>query len=148
MRLDPDFKEFIECCVARDVRFLIVGGYAVAAHGHPRFTKDLDVWVWLDPANAERLVGALCDFGFGSLGLSVADFAEEGVVVQLGYAPKRIDLLTSIDGVAFEDCYSSRLIVSIEGVDVPFIDAPNLIKNKRASGRPQDLADVAALEGA
>jgi hypothetical protein len=147
MRLDPDFKEFIECCIGREVRFLIVGGYAVAAHGHPRFTKDLDVWVWLDPGNAVQLVAALSDFGFGSLGLSAADFAEAETVVQLGYAPKRIDLLTSIDGVEFEDCFASRVVVDIDGVDVPFIDVGNLIVNKRASGRPQDLADIAALEG-
>jgi hypothetical protein len=147
MRLDPDFKEFIECCIAREVRFLIVGGYAVAAHGHPRFTKDLDVWVWLDPGNAAQLVEALSDFGFGSVGLSAADFAEAGTMVQLGYAPKRIDLLTSIDGVEFEDCFASRVIVDIEGVNVPFIDVGHLIVNTRASGRPQDLADVAALEG-
>jgi hypothetical protein len=146
MRLDPDFREFIECCVAREVRFLIVGGYAVAAHGHPRFTKDLDVWVWMDPGNAGQLVAALCDFGFGSLGLSEADFAEAGTVVQLGYAPKRIDLLTSIDGVEFEDCFAGRVTIDIDGVEVPFINVDHLIVNKRASGRPQDLADVAALE--
>jgi len=84
MDMDRDLSEFIECCVAREVRFLIVGGYAVAAHGHPRFTKDLDVWVWIDPGNARRLTLALADFGFGSLGLSDEDFAEPGMVVQLG----------------------------------------------------------------
>jgi hypothetical protein len=95
MELDRDFSEFIACCVARDVRFLIVGGYALAAHGHPRFTKDLELWVWLDPDNAERLIAALGDFGFGSLRLTSAGFAEPDVVVQLGHAPKRIVLLTS-----------------------------------------------------
>lgn len=146
MRLDPDFREFIECCAARDVRFLIVGGYAVAAHGHPRFTKDLDVWLWLDPGNADRLIAALDDFGFGSLGLSADDFAEAGTVVQLGYPPKRIDLLTSIDGVDFEECFAKRMIVEVDGLDVPFIDVESLVVNKKASGRPQDIADVAALE--
>ena len=146
MRLDPDFREFIECCVAREVRFLIVGGYAVAAHGHPRFTKDLDVWVWMDPGNAGQLVAALSDFGFGSLGLSETDFAEAGTVVQLGYTPKRIDLLTSIDGVEFEDCFAGRVTIDIDGVEVPFINVDHLIVNKRATGCPQDLADVAALE--
>lgn len=94
MELNPDFSEFIASCAARDVRFMIVGGYAVAVHGHPRFTKDLDVWVWVDAQNANRLVSALEDFGFGSLGLTPADFLEEGVVVQLGYPPQRIALTT------------------------------------------------------
>lgn len=145
MRLDPDFSEFIECCVARDVRFLIVGGYALAAHGHPRFTKDLDVWLWLGSGNARRVVDALDDFGFGSLGLTANDFEVPGAVVQLGYPPKRIDLLTSIDGVAFDDCWAARMEIEVGGLLIPFIDLPNLVANKRASGRPQDLADVAAL---
>ena len=145
MELDRDFSEFIACCVARDVRFLIVGGYALAAHGHPRFTKDLDVWVWLDPGNASRLVSALDDFGFGALGLTAADFGEPGVVVQLGHAPKRIDLLTSIDGVTFDECWSDHVVLEIGGLAVPFIDVEHLIVNKRASGRLQDLADAEAL---
>lgn len=146
MRLDPDFSEFIACCVEREVRFLVVGGYAVAAHGHPHFTKDIDIWVWIDPDNARRLVAALSDFGFAS-GLTENDFAEPGVVVQLGHAPKRIDLLTSIDGVAFEDCWPARFEIEMGGIAVPFIDVANLMVNKRASGRLQDLADVEALSG-
>ncbi|WP_084955607.1 nucleotidyl transferase AbiEii/AbiGii toxin family protein [Thermoactinospora rubra] len=146
MELDPDFSEFIALCVARDVRFLIVGGYALAAHGHPRFTKDLDIWVWVDPGNADRLVAALEEFGFASLGLQPADFLQQGVVVQLGYPPKRIDILTSVDGVEFESCWPRRVEVSISGQPVPFISVDDIIANKRASGRPQDLADIAALE--
>lgn len=147
MELDPDFREFIGCCVAHDVRFLVVGGYALAAHGHPRFTKDLDVWLWIDPGNARRLVAALTDFGFGSLGLTEADFVEPGIVVQLGHAPKRIDLLTSIDGVTFDECWPDRVGIDVGGVTVPFIDVAHLVVNKRASGRLQDLADVEALSG-
>ncbi len=146
MRLNRDFSEFISCCVARDVRFLIVGGYAVAAHGHPRYTKDLDVWVWVDPENASRLLDALDDFGFGSVGLRATDLLEPDAVIQLGYPPKRIDLLTGVDGVSFEPCYTARMMVDIDGASVPFIDLANLRRNKRASGRPQDLADLAALE--
>lgn len=145
MRLDRDFREFIECCIAHDVRFLIVGGYALAAHGHPRFTKDLDVWVWLDPGNAARVIGALDQFGFESLGLTEADFLTPDTVVQLGYPPKRIDILTSIDGVAFEDCYPDRLVVELDGVPVPFIALEHFVTNKRASARPQDLADLDVL---
>ena len=146
MELDRDLSEFIECCVAHDVRFLIVGGYAVAAHGHPRYTKDLDVWVWIDTANAGRLLAALDDFGFGSLGLTADDFTRPDSVVQLGHPPKRIDLLTTIDGVRFEDCWPDRVEVDLAGTTAAFIDVDNLIRNKRASGRLQDLADAEALE--
>jgi hypothetical protein len=146
MELDRDFSEFIASCAAHNVRFLIVGGYAVAAHGHPRFTKDLDVWVWLDEQNAHRLVSALEDFGFGALGLTPADFLDEGTVVQLGYPPKRIDILTQVDGVLFDSCWKRRIEVEVGGQRVPFISADDLLANKKASGRPQDLADVAAIE--
>ncbi len=93
--LDPDFLDFISSCIDRDVRFLIVGGYAVAAHGHPRYTKDLDVWVLVGQRNAERLLLALGDFGFESLDLTTQDFLDDDVVIQLGYEPVRIDLLTA-----------------------------------------------------
>jgi Nucleotidyl transferase of unknown function (DUF2204) len=146
MELNRDFSEFIASCAAHDVRFLIVGGYAVAAHGHPRFTKDLDVWVWVDEQNANRLVSALEDFGFGSLGLTAADFIEEGIVVQLGYPPQRIDILTQVDGVQFGSCWDRHIEIEIGGQRVPFISADDLLANKKASGRPQDLADVAAIE--
>ncbi len=147
MELDPEFSEFIASCAARDVRLLIVRGYALAAHGHPRFTKDLDVWVWVDPINLERLVAALDDFGFGSLGLSADDFGVPGTVIQLGYPPKRIDLLTSVDGVEFEAAWHRRSDVAVGELRVPIIGAADLIANKRAVGRPQDLADIVALEG-
>lgn len=144
--LTPDFIEFIECCVRREVRFLIVGGYAVAAHGHPRATKDLDVWVLIDPANAEHLIDALDDFGMGSIGLTAADFLEPEIVVQLGYPPIRIDLLTSITGVTFDECWPNRVVIDVGGVDAGFISADDLITNKRAAARPQDLVDADKLE--
>jgi predicted nucleotidyltransferase len=143
--LDPDFLDFIRSCIDRDVRFLIVGGYAVAAHGHPRYTKDLDVWVLVDQRNAERLLLALGDFGFGSLGLTTQDFLEEDVVVQLGYEPVRIDVLTAASGVVFADCYERRVEIDIEGVLVPFISLADLRLNKAATGRHRDLADLEAL---
>lgn len=144
--LTDDFVEFIECCVAREVRFLIVGGYALAAHGYPRATKDLDVWLMSDPDNAERVVAALHDFGMGTLGLTAQDFLEPDIVVQLGYPPVRIDLLTSISGVTFEECWNNRLLVDVGGLPVGFISAEDLIRNKRAAGRPQDLVDADTLE--
>ncbi|HEY7223085.1 MAG TPA: nucleotidyl transferase AbiEii/AbiGii toxin family protein [Micromonosporaceae bacterium] len=146
MELNRDFSEFIASCVVHDVRFMIVGGYAVAAHGHPRFTKDLDVWVWVDDQNANRLVAALDDFGFGSVGLTPDDFLEEGMVVQLGYPPKRIDIITQVDGVEFDPCWERHIEVDIGGQRVPFISVEDLLANKKASGRPRDLADAAAIE--
>jgi len=146
MALNPDFKEFIQLLNAHNVRYLVVGGYAVAFHGYPRNTKDIDIWLWLDAANADRLVQALNDFGFGSIGLNAADFLEPDQIIQLGYPPARIDLLTTVPGVDFEDCYRSRLEVETGGITVNLIDLENLKRNKRASGRPQDLADLANLE--
>lgn len=146
MRLSPDFNAFVDACVARGVRFLVVGGYALAAHGHPRMTKDLDVLVEPEPANAERLIAALADFGFGAIGLTAADFTEPGAVIQLGYPPLRIDLLTSLDGVPFEEAYEGRVEIDVDGRPIPVIGRDALIANKRATGRHQDLADVERLE--
>lgn len=143
--LTRDFREFIGCCAAHDVRFLVVGGYALAAHGYPRATKDLDVWLWPDPDNADRLLEALDDFGFGSLHLTRDDFLEPEMVIQLGYPPLRIDLLTSISGVAFTDCWQRRVTVDIGGIHANFIAIEDLIANKLATGRPQDLLDAVTL---
>ena len=140
-----DFVEFIECCVGREVKFLIVGGYALAAHGHPRATKDLDVWVLMEEENAVRLVSALDDFGMASVGLVPADFLEPEIVVQLGYPPYRIDLITSASGVVFDSCWDRRLTISVGSVEAGLISYEDLIKNKQASGRPQDIVDVGVL---
>lgn len=147
MKLNQDFHELLECFARNNVRFLIVGGWALAAHGHPRLTKDLDVWVWAEPSNALALLEALDGFGFGDLGLRIEDFTRSDMVVQLGYPPNRVDLLTSPTGVDFETCWSDRLEVDMDGVLVPFIGLEGLKANKRASGRPQDIVDVAILEG-
>lgn len=147
MRLDRDFNEFIALLRTHDARFLVVGGYAVAAHGYPRYTGDLDVWVLVDAVNAQRIVDALGDFGFGSLGLTTDDFLHPNRVVQLGYPPLRIDILTSIDGVAFDDCYDHRVEIDLGGTVVPFIGLEDLRRNKAASGRSQDRADLEALAG-
>jgi len=144
--LTKDFVEFIECCVAREVKFLVVGGYALAAHGHPRATKDLDVWILIDPANAARLVQALEDFGMESVGLKANDFLEPDIVVQLGYPPVRIDLITSATGVEFEHCWVNRMDVPVGPVTAGFISREDLITNKRSAARPQDLVDVEILE--
>ncbi|MFH2064217.1 MAG: DUF6036 family nucleotidyltransferase [Pseudomonadota bacterium] len=144
--LSKDFKEFIELLNEHKVRYLVVGGYAVAFHGHPRYTKDLDVWIDLSPENADNIIKALEKFGFGSLGLKPEDFLESDQIVQLGYPPNRIDILTTLTKIKFEDCYRARVEVEIQGVKINFIDLENLKQNKRATGRPQDLADAESLE--
>ena len=143
---NQDFKEFIESLNANQVKYLVVGGYAVAVHGYPRYTKDLDIWIENNEENATRLIKALNDFGFGSLGMQVKDFLEEDQIIQLGYPPNRIDLLTSVPGVQFQDCFGKKIEISIGNVRVFFIDLESLKSNKRASGRLQDLADLEKLE--
>lgn len=143
--LNQDFKEFIQFLNDNNVRYLVVGGYAVAVHGHPRYTKDIDIWIEVTPENANNLLEVLTQFGFGSLGLKAEDFLTPDQIIQLGYPPNRIDLLTGIDGVDFENCYPLRLEVDIDNVVVNFIDLDNLRKNKKASGRLQDLADLENL---
>jgi hypothetical protein len=145
MELDRDFSEFVESFIAHDVRFLIIGGYALAAHGLPRATGDLDAWVWINEDNASKIVNSLKEFGFGEVGLTVSDFSRKDSVVQLGFPPYRIDILTSIDGVEFEDAWSRRIMVQVNHLDVPFISRDDLIMNKTAVGRLQDVADVKRL---
>jgi hypothetical protein len=145
MRLSRDFRELLECFVRHDVRYLIVGGWALAAHGVVRYTKDLDVWIWPEPGNARSVMEALDEFGFGGLGVTAADFVEPDLVVQLGYPPNRVDLLTTPSGVDFATCWQSRLEIELDGLLVPFLGLDELKLNKRAAGRPQDLADLHAL---
>lgn len=144
--LNPDFKEFIESLNDNGVRYLVVGGYAVALHGYPPYTIDMDVWVEMTSENAARVVKALNQSGFGSLDLKESDFTVPDQIIQLGYPPRRIDILTSLPGVEFSECYSSHTTVNIDGVPVNFIDLENLKKNKKATGRHQDLADLENLE--
>ena len=147
MKLDKDFNEFVELFVARGVRFLVVGGYALAAHGYPRATDDFDAWVWANSENAEKIVECLAEFGFGGLNLTTDDFTTLDRVVQLGYPPYRIDIITSISGVKFDNAWANRLVVDVDGLQVPFIGRDDLLTNKRATGRPKDLLDVERLTG-
>jgi predicted nucleotidyltransferase len=146
--LNQDLREFIQSLNDNQVRYLVVGGYAVALHGHPRYTKDIDVWVEISPDNAKRMVKALDQFGFASLGLKEDDFLVPDQIIQLGYPPNRIDVISTLEGVDFEVCYAARVEVVIDTVPVDFIDLENLKKNKKAAGRPQDLADLEQLGGA
>ena len=143
--LTKDFKEFVELLNSNGVEYLIVGGYALAAYGHPRYTGDLDFWVGCDPDNAVRVLAALEQFGFGSLGITLSDLTTPAQVIQLGYPPRRIDLLTSIDGVEFGPAFGRRVDVAVDGVQLHFISLPDFKRNKRATGRHQDLADLESL---
>jgi hypothetical protein len=125
----------------------VIGGYALAHHGHPRYTKDLDIWIDLEEGNANNVVQALRDFGFASLELKTEDFLEPDTVIQLGYPPSRIDLLLGLKGALFKECFSNRHIEIIDGVQVNVIDRTNLVRLKQEAGRPQDLADIDNLIG-
>jgi hypothetical protein len=142
---NKDFREFVELLNSNGVKFLIVGGHAVALHGYPRFTGDLHVWIATDPENAERVAKVLSEFGFGSLKFSAQDFARPGYAIQLGRPPYRIDILTSIDAVAFSRASCRRQTVRAGALTMTFIALKDLLRIKRATGRPQDLADVEKL---
>ena len=144
--LNQDFKEFIQSLNDNQVRYLVIGGCAVALHGYPRYTKAIDIWIEMSPINAANMLKALEQFGFGSLGLQASDFLEPDQIIQLGYPPNRIDLMTTPPGVEFESCYASRIEVQLDEVRVNFIDLDNLKRNKRAAGRLQDLADLENLK--
>jgi hypothetical protein len=143
--LTKDFKEFSASLNASGAEYLVVGGYALAAHGHPRYTGDLDFWIGTARSNARRVLEALARFGFGSLQITEEDLSRPDSVVQLGVPPNRIDLLTSIDGVSFADCYARQMPVDVDGVVLNFISLEDLKANKRASGRMKDRADLEEL---
>ena len=146
MPLPEDWRAFIESLNSNGVEYLVVGAVALAQHGFPRYTGDLDVLVRNSPDNAERLVKALSDFGFASLGLKAADFMDSYRVVQLGVPPARIDLLTSITGVPFDQAWAGRIEAVLGETRVHFIGREALILNKRMTGRAKDKADLDALE--
>lgn len=132
---------------AEGADYLVVGAYALAAHGAPRATGDLDLWIRRAEENAGRVMRALAAFGAPVAELSPDDLLAPERVIQLGVAPSRIDILTSIDGVEFDEAWPNRLVAEVDGVTVPLLGRADLIRNKRAAGRPRDLADVAQLEG-
>jgi predicted nucleotidyltransferase len=146
MKLHKDLREFIELLNSAGVRYVIVGGYAVAFHGHPRYTGDIDILIERSEDNAARVEKVLKDFGFGQTGLKASDFLEPEGVIQLGRAPNRIDLLTTISGVTFPEAWGNRVPALLDGIPVSFLRREDLLKNKRASGRPKDLGDLSNLE--
>lgn len=140
-----DHAEFLACLTRRDVRFLIVGAHALAVHAKPRYTKDLDIFVEASHDNARRIIAALNEFGFGALAITEDDFTNTGRVVQLGAEPNRIDLMTSIDAVDFQTAWENRVEGTYAGERVFFIGKADLMRNKAASARHQDLADLDLL---
>jgi hypothetical protein len=143
--LPRDFQDFFKLLNAGRIRYVVIGGYAVAYHGYVRYTGDLDVFVEMSEINATKLVSALREFGFDVPKLKPALFLEKGRIIRLGYEPMRLEILNEIDGVSFEECFRHRRRSRIGGLSINFIDLPRLLKNKRASGRQKDLADVEAL---
>ena len=143
-RLPEDFKEFIQLLNAHNVRYLLLGGWAIGLYGNPRVTKDIDFLIAIDNENIERLQKALLDFGAPTVSNSV--FQKVGNVYRLGRSPIQIDLINEADGVDFESCYKNRNIITIDGLDISVICKEDLIQNKKASGRHRDLADVEFLE--
>lgn len=141
----PDFLELLKLLDDEKVEYLIVGGYAVAAHGHPRFTRDLDIWVNPTIQNGKRIVAALDKFGFQTLGLKTTDFIEPDTAIQLGYPPARVVFVTDMDGLVFKEAYPLRVRKMEQNVPVYYVDLPSLITSKRLTGRPQDLEDAEFL---
>jgi hypothetical protein len=146
MEIQKDFKELLELFNAHKVEYLVVGGYALAFHGAPRFTGDIDLLVKPDSENAKRILKAIVEFGFGSLDLTEADFTSPQNVIQLGMPPVRIDIMTSITGVSWEKAIAGKVPGSYGDTTIHFISREDLIANKRALGRKKDLADLEALE--
>lgn len=146
MSLNADLREFIELLNSRGVEYVIVGAHSLAFHARPRYTGDLDILVRPSPENAAKLVSLLRDFGFAKRDLAESDFTVPEQMIQLGRAPNRIDLLTSISGVTVEDAFSTRMLAELEGLPVFVLSKEALILNKRAVGRPQDMADLESLE--
>ena len=144
--LNPDYRDMLSAFSDKEVEYLLVGAYALAAHGQVRATGDIDLWVRASSDNAQRIMAALARFGAPLHEVEARDFEVPGVVFQIGVAPRRIDILTSIDAVDFDAAWPERREVEIAGLKVPVIGRRHLLQNKRATGRPQDLADAAWLE--
>lgn len=145
LRLPRDFKEFLKSLNSNNVEYLLIGGYAVTIHGYVRMTNDIDVWVRATPGNAERVVRALVEFGFGRAAIDPHLFLKPNSIVRMGVPPLRIKTLTSPSGVEFDPCYAERTTVEIEEVQVPVISLTRLRQNKAAAGRMKDLADLENL---
>lgn len=147
MKFYQDYLEFLRLLNKNRVEYMIVGGYAMAFHGHPRFTGDIDVWIKISESNAEKMERVLIAFGFSVLNFKKKDFLKKGMIFQIGYQPVRIDIITSIEGVSFEEAFLNRHETRIGNLKVGFIGLKDLIKNKKSVGRDIDLIDFKTLSG-
>lgn len=147
MTLPKDLKESVGLLNSLEVEYLVIGDFALAHHGYPRATADIDFLINRTEHNADKLVQVFSDFGFDSLGLTTADFLHAEQLIQVGRPPNRVDILTSASGIEFTEAWANRVTGEIDGVPVAFIGKDDLIRNKKASGRPKDLLDVSELEG-
>ena len=145
IHLPPDFKEFLKLLNVHQVEYLLIGGYAVGYHGYPRATAGMDIWIVMNPANAEKMVTVLKEFGFNLSGLSPELFLKEWQIIRLGVPPVRIEIATTISGVNFSECYAEKVLGELDGEQVKLIGLKHLKINKKASGRHQDLADLENL---
>jgi hypothetical protein len=147
--MNEDFEDLLTLLVQEKARFVVVGAHALAVHGVPRATGDLDIWTEPDLDNADRVYRGLTRFGapLEAQGITREDFSRKGTVYQIGLPPRRIDILTEIDGVDFESAWTTRAMSTVGSLSVPFLGRAALLQNKKATGRPKDLADVYSLEG-
>jgi len=144
--LNEDYKEMLQILLNNEVKFLIVGAYAMGAYGYPRATGDFDIWVDAIIENSKRIYKSLSEFGAPVSGITENTFAEKGIIFQIGVAPRRIDIITHIDGLIFQEAYKSRENIEIENLTIPFISKENLIKNKQSTGREKDKLDADYLK--
>lgn len=144
--LNEDYKEMLQILLNNEVRFLVVGAYAMGAHGYPRATGDMDIWVEASKENSSKVYRSLAQFGSPVSALSEETFCETGIVFQIGVAPRRIDILTYIDGVNFEEGYRGKKVIEVEGLRIPFLSKEDLVRNKKATGRERDRLDADILE--
>lgn len=143
--IDDDFLEFLRLLTVHKVRYVVIGGYAVAFHGYPRYTGDIDIFVEISKSNAKKLVQVFKDFGNDAANLREEMFLNRGKIIRIGEPPNRLEILMGISGVSFEECYRNRVVSQAEDVKVNFISRELLLQNKTSSGRPKDLVDVEHL---
>jgi predicted nucleotidyltransferase len=145
IELHPDFKDFLRLLTSYNVRYLLVGGYAVGYHGYPRATGDMDIWIEMSESNSINIVSAFRDFGMPDETISKDLFLEKNKVIRIGVPPVRLEVITSASGVDFNECYSDREVVEIDGIPINLISLQDLKKNKRAAGRHKDMEDMEHL---
>ena len=145
MELSQDYREFIELLNKNDVKFIVVGGYAVAQYGYVRYTGDIDFWVKPEKSNAEKVVKTLLEFGFGSIDVTVMDLLKEDEIIQLGYPPQRIDIITGVSGLSFDECWKEITVIEFENLKINFVSLHHLRINKEATGRDKDKLDLINL---